>query len=51
MTIYELKELLEYEISQGRGDYKVVTWSDHRSDATDTLRDSKAKEFYICTDE
>lgn len=50
MTVKELFEELEHEIQMGRGDFKIVTWDTARVEATDTLRDSNKKEFYICTE-
>lgn len=49
MTTKELFELLEHEIKMGRGNYKVVVWDISREEATDTLRDSAEKKFYIYT--
>ena len=50
MTVKELFDELEQEILKGRGDFKIVVWDTSRVNATDTLRDSNKKEFYICTE-
>lgn len=51
MTTKELYEILEHEINIGRGNYKVMVWDLTREEATDTIRDSTEKKFYICTDD
>lgn len=50
MTVNELLEILKYEVAMDRGDFKVVMWDTYRVDAADTLRDSNAQEFYICSE-
>ena len=50
MTVNELFEILKHEIAMGRGNFKVVMWDTYRVDATDTLRDGNAQEFYICSE-
>lgn len=51
MTIKELINELELQVTMGRGDYTVKIWTDYRRPVDNTLRDDVEREFYLCNDD